>query len=291
MHRHRTVRCLLNLVIMAIALLFAGVNSSAAEDLPEAMTILLKNIEASGGFAAYQQIHNMKIAFTGETAWNNKNEEPRPLSMESTIYQEKPNRYYEFQRAELPDGSRIKREYGTDGSVVWKMLSIDKSYPQTWIIKGRERINILVGWHFPFDLQQSPYKSFKTVGVKAIDGRTCDEVIMEPTEGDPRTAWYDKNDFSLVAIQLNGGALLSGNASVQPILTKFYDYRKVNGVMMPHKIVSTVMGWGTDDYPNRTIITIKSIEMNIAMPKNRFALPPLIKARLKSENTGNTVVD
>ena len=275
------LRAIVVMVSIAVLLLAMAGKSATAEDLPEAMIILLKNIEARGGAAAYQQISNMKVTYSGQVAWHNSNQPARPLAMEMTIYQEKPNLYYQFQRAESIEGGWTTMEYGTNGDVVWGIRT--KDFTRAAVITGEDRANALVDFHFPFELQRSPYKGFKTSGIKTINGKECYEVIMEPAEGTPRTAWFDKKDFNLAAIQWNhNDAFMPWPYSIQPRLIKFDDYKKVKGVMVAHKMEITMLGWGTDAYPNRTTLTIKNVEVNIDMPKDRFDLPPKIKAILKT---------
>ena len=282
MNRRRTVQRIL-IALVGISLLFAGgVNSFAAEELPLAMTILLKNIEASGGVIAYQKINNMKIVYAGEVVWNNNGQTPRPLSIESTVYQEKSNRYYQVLYLEDIAGGNIKVEVGTDGREVWRIIWQYNKSPQAAVITGEDRANTLVDFHFPFDLHHPVYKSYGTVAVKDIDGRACYEISMVPFEGDPRTLWFDKETFSLAAVQSSNGNSLSMN----PQMIKFSDYKKINGVMVAHKMEIYELGFGTTKYPARTTLTAKSIEMNIAMPKDRFALPPMIKKLVKEEKGG-----
>jgi hypothetical protein len=288
MTRNRSVQRVL-LVFIGIAVLSLGVVnvSAAAENLPDAMTILMKNIEARGGFAAIGQINNWKVVYHGESPWHNsgsilnsKGSEWR-ITTETTIYQEKPNHYYSRVDVDWWGGlgakqKRDKLQYGTDGQVVWKMVAQFNQNMRPEVIVGEDRANTLVDFHFPFDLQQSPYKSFQTVGVKTIDGKACYEVTMKPSEGDPKTAWFDKDSFLLMAVQSSNGNIFSPF----PQMITFSDYRKVSGVMVAHKMEVLELGRGTDTYPLRMTMNIKSIEMNIAMPKDRFELPPQIKALL-----------
>jgi len=52
------------------------------------------------------------------------------------------------------------------------------------------------------------------------------------------------------------------------------DYKPVGGIVMAHRNVTKLMG-------QERIVTVQSIEHNVDLPADRFALPPEIKALIK----------
>ena len=60
-----------------------------------------------------------------------------------------------------------------------------------------------------------------------------------------------------------------------PVSIYLKDYKRVDGLLIPHNIQAFPEGGGSED------VTITSVEHNVEMAADRFDLPPEIKDLLK----------
>ena len=133
-------------IALAAAVLFAtgAARLAAADDLPKAETILDKFIDATGGKAAYQKIHNEMTTGAMTIAANG-------ISGTLTVYHAEPDKSY----TEINIEGVGKLMEGTDGKVAWSLSAIQGPHvkegsvtKKIWLISFSTRARR--GWHGSF---------------------------------------------------------------------------------------------------------------------------------------------
>jgi len=67
---------------------------------------------------------------------------------------------------------------------------------------------------------------------------------------------------------------IENQAGTIPSDSYLSDYKRVDGILLPHKTVTKLMG-------QERITIMESIEQNVQLPPDRFDLPAEIKALMK----------
>jgi len=250
------------IVLVALLMCVAGprVLAASEEKLPEAETILDKYVEVTGGQAAYDRITNRVIKSTFEIMGQG-------AKMSVTVYEARPNKTYVVVEAAM-FGMIMS---GTNDDVVWETSTMRG--PQ--IKKGKEKADALreavfdkfVGW-------RKLYKKAECTGVGTVADKPCYKIAMTPHEGNSQTFYYDQASNLLVK---TGSVVENPGGPIPiPVETFLSDYRKVDGIMMAHKVSISVMG-------QERVMTIESVQHNVEMPEDRFALPEDVQALVDKE--------
>ena len=231
---------------------------AAPDKLPEAAKILDKYVEVTGGKAAYEKIKNSVTKLTFEMV-------SQGIKAPMTIYAAMPNKLYVL----LESDALGKIEEGVSGDVAWEMTMM--MGPQ--VKEGQEKIDKLRDAAFDAVTQwRKLYDKAECVALETVDGKPCYKIIMTPNEGKPRTFYYDQSSNLLVKAEVVVETMMGSI----PVVSKPGDYKKVDGILIPHKISQIIMG-------QERILTTKSIEHNVEMPADRFELPDPIKELLKQD--------
>ncbi len=224
--------------------------------LPSAEKILDKTIKAQGGRQAFEMLHSRVSTGTFEIVGQRQ-------KGRRTLHESSPDtRYLELQ---LRPGQTLKT--GTDGFVHWEIAINGEAKilegDEKTISARRGRFNAQLHWR---DL----YEKVECVGKESLDGRACYKVRLTPKVGGEITTYYDsKTGLPTRKDEVRENE--SGELLIEDLLS---DYRKVDGVMLPHKITRHVRGGPR----TATYITIwESIEHNTDMPSDRFELPDKVK--------------
>ncbi len=231
---------------------------SAADALPKGEAILDKYIEVTGGKAAYEkkttEVSIGVFEFTG-----------KGVKARITSYQAAPNKSYTMIEIE----GIGKMEEGTDGSVVWERSAIKGPRLKS----GEERAVSLRGANIQRDVRwRDFFQKVECTGVEPIDGHVCYRVVLTPKDGQTETRYYDKKSYLLVRTSM----ILKNEMGEIPTEMSVSDYRRVDGVLMPFQLKQKVLG-------QEFTITHQSIQSNVEIPKERFALPEDVKALVASQ--------
>lgn len=222
------------------------------EKLPTAEEVLDKAVDALGGKAALEKHRNRVSKGTFEIP---------AMGQKGTLhsFEAEPNKYYQV--IELPGG--LKVESGSDGEVYWDVQ------PQgARILEGEEkafkerdsRFNGPLHW-------RTLYKTVECVGIEKVDEQPCYKVVMTPERGAPQTIYYDTDSYLALRMDV---VLKTPQGPIQAEL-RFADYKKVDGVRLPHKLTQKMLGM-------EQVMSIETIECNAEIPAERFALPQPVKA-------------
>jgi hypothetical protein len=230
----------------------------AADALPTGEAILDKYIEVTGGKAAYEK-KRTEIA-TGVMEFTGKG-----VKAHMTTYQAAPNKSYMV--VEI-DGIG-KMEDGTDGSVVWERSALKGPRVKT----GEERAISLRGAAIQHDAHWRDYfQKAECTGEEPLDGHICYRVVVTPKVGQPEIRYYDKKTSLLVRSNM----ILKTEMGEIPTEMNVSDYRRVDGVLIPFQLKQKVLG-------QEFTVTNNSIQTNVDIPSDRFALPEDVKALVQAQ--------
>jgi outer membrane lipoprotein-sorting protein len=236
----------------------AGASSAqiSQQEFPKAEQILDRYVEAIGGLAASEKIHNRVSRATVEIP-------AAGIKLSVTMYQARPNKAYSV----VESAATGKIESGTDGEVAWQISATNG--PQ--LLEGKEKTNSLhINIFDRLVYWRKVFKQVETAGIEDVAGKACYKVVATPPDLPPQTMFFDKESYLLVKVSMT----MESQAGTIPLESSLSDYRSVDGVLMPYKTVIKTIG------PER-ISTVDGIEQNVNLPADRFALPAAIKALIK----------
>lgn len=251
-----TTRATLLTVLLAARPMLAQAPAAAKPALPAAETVIEKYIEATGGMKAYSAAHNM--ISTGSFAMP-----AQGLKGTVKVYAAEPNNQYAV--VEIPGVGTI--EEGSNGEIAWEVSALTgariKAGDEGAAALREGAVDAMSNW-------KKYYSSAVTDGVEDIEGKPCYRVIMTPKKGSDETTFFAKDS----GLMLQRNAILDSPMGKVPVTVTVSDYRKVNDLLLPHKIVQNVMG-------QQIVMALDSTLLNADIPKDRFALPAAVKALQK----------
>jgi hypothetical protein len=116
------------------------------------------------------------------------------------------------------------------------------------------------------------YAEAECVGTETVNGKPAYKVILTPKDGPPQSLYFDQASNLLVKV----GLTVENPMGVIPVESFLEDYRKVDGLLLPYTVKVVVMG-------QERLMTTESIEQNVDLPEDRFALPEPIRALIDDE--------
>ena len=138
---------------------------------------------------------------------------------------------------------------------------------------GQERTDFLRETHFDrFASWRDLYAEAKCDGIETVDDRPAYKLLLTPVEGKQQTMYFDTESKLLLKHEF----VIENAIGSIPITSHVSDYRKVDGVLMPFKVKALIMD------QERVLIT-ESVEHNVELPADRFALPAEIRSILEQE--------
>lgn len=213
---------------------------AAAGDLPAAEDLFARSTAAIGG-DALEEVKNMAAEFSFSMP-------AMGLATNGESYIERPGKTYSM--ISLVAMGSADFESGVNGDIAWQ------NNPQMGLrlLEGNERrMAIRGGWLDPFAGWKELWETAETVAEESVEGAVCYKVVLTPADGDPMTAWFDKETGLLVQEELPVPEMGSS------VVTKFSDYREVSDVKQAHRIEQegmmaftieyTDVRYNTDDIP------------------------------------------
>jgi len=101
-------------------------------------------------------------------------------------------------------------------------------------------------------------------GTETVEGRETFKLKVTSGKDQVRRVWVDKETF--LDVRVDGTRKMDGKQ--RPVWTYFRDYRKVNGLMIPHLLETTVEG-----IPGSEKIVIERVVVNPDLGNDRFQKP------------------
>ncbi len=247
----RLMRGIALAAVLALAAVVVATPSVAQESLPKAEKVLDKFVKASGGKAAFDKLENRVVKGSFSIP-------AMGISAPLTVYSARPNKSYTVIESEALG----KIEQGTDGEVVWEMSTMSGPV----VKEGDERAELLKMSTFDRVVHwRDNFENVETVGTEEVDGQPCYSVRQTPKFGNEEVYCYDAVTYLPTKIEMT----VMTQMGDFPMVMLPSDYRKVDGVLIAHKATIEVM-------QQERIITTESVEHNVDLPADRFALPEQI---------------
>jgi hypothetical protein len=245
-----------SLVPMLILAGLSGPRIVRAQDvkLPPGEAVLDRHVQATGGKAAYAKVHNRVTKGTLEMVGQG-------IKFSMTSYAARPNKMYAVMESETFG----KIEKGSDGQVAWELGLMTGPV----VKEGEERALMLRGATFDAVPDwRKLYKQAECIGLEPVDGRACYKVVLTPRDGaSGETRYYDQETHRVAMIEMS----LELPSGTIPMELYPSDYRQVDGILISHKTRVVVLG-------TERLMTTESVEHNVKLPADRFALPEEIQA-------------
>jgi hypothetical protein len=257
---------------LALSTSLAGQGESKASGpdsqpvLPTGEEVLSRYVQATGGRKAYDRIKTLVICSKASRLWSQ-------ILIEE--YWAPPGRYYGIMRREEevgPPEQRVHKstvifQQGMNGPVVWKVtetMTLMATDKERWRIKWRAALDRDVRW-------RDFFLTAECKGIKEFEGRSCYAVEMDPTEADLRTDYYDTETHLRVGTE---GIIRNYLSDRLPTLHTYGEYHKFGRLLLPTEDTVPI-----GEMPG-VAVTIETVDVNVAIPAERFDPPPNIKALL-----------
>lgn len=240
--------------------------TKSTEGLPSGEEVMKQHMAKTGGKDAYDKIQNRFAEGTLEIVGQG-------VSIDMKTWSARPNKVLVKIDSELTG----KIEKGCDGKVIWENTLVGGPV----IHEGDQRANGLRDSTFErFVYWDTIYDTAECVGEKKIGDRDCYEVVLTPPAkedgsenqgskiagGSPMRVFIDKEDYLIRKIH----AVIISEAGKIEVEAYPEDYRKVDDIMLSHKIKMNLLG------QNR-LVTVNNVKHNIKLPDNHFDLPDEVK--------------
>lgn len=245
-------------LLVLAALVATALPAFAQEEKKEDTTakvdeIISKMIEASGGANAYRSIKN-RVA-TGKMIIPAQD-------MEASFKRVEAAPASTYLRIEI-EQMGMTQEQGSDGKVAWAKDSIGG----TRLLEGAEladnlaesKFNSILEWK-----QMFPKRSYE--GEADFGSKKCHKLLMVLASGTEQTWYVDSETHLQMGIETTE-PLAMGKVKVTVVMK---DYKKVDGVMLPHRMEMTQMG-------QEFAIELENIKQNVELDENAFAFPDDVK--------------
>ncbi len=231
----------------------------AGDDLPTGAQVLDNYIKSTGGKAAHQRIKNRVIKGTMSVSVAGQE-----MSISLARCAAAPNKLHVTM--EMP-GMPGAIEQGTDGKIAWMLSGAGAQ-----VLDGEQADMMIRDAIFNKDLRwQEVYSDAQCVALTEFDGMQCYKVVLTTKGGEEETAYYEKDTW----LQRGVESTRQNPLGAAFIVSKIRSYKEVSGVLFPHSIAQTI----TSGQVSREVThTFDSIECNVDLPEDRFALPEQISA-------------
>ena len=111
-----------------------------------------------------------------------------------------------------------------------------------------------------------PSAEVKVIGEEKVEGKDCYKVEAVTPEKETIISYYDKNSGLLLKL-ITPVETPQGKITTTSVVS---DYKKVDGVLMPFKMVTRIL-------TQEVAIEFTSHEANVKIPMNRFQVPADVK--------------
>jgi hypothetical protein len=224
----------------------------AADPLPSAESVLDRYVQVTGGKQAYEKRKTEIAHGTVEFA-------SIGIKGSMTRYAAEPDKYYTSMDIE----GLGKVEMGVNGQVAWENSALLGPRVKNGVERAeaiREgSLNSTVNW-------RKLYPKVQNAGIEIIDGEDCYKVVMTPTEGQPMIGYYQKKS----GLQVKLTTVSSTQMGDIPVELTASDYKDFGGILEPAKVTQKAG-------PQEFTMTLDSVEVNPAIPPDRFALPAEVR--------------
>jgi hypothetical protein len=220
----------------------------AGETLPPAATVMDAYVEATGGLDAYDRIHNRISEGVLEIVGQG-------VSLSMTISNARGARLHVVAESDLTG----TLESGVCDGVVWERNLV--TGPR--IKDGIEReIAIRDAALDKYARWRSVFSQVETVAVEQVERASCYRIQAEPTVGKAMTLFYDRDSGLLLRVD----TVVETAMGEIPVEARFEDYRAIDGVLLPHRLRTTLMG-------QERLFTATKVRHNVDLAEDAFVPP------------------
>lgn len=244
------------MIVLVATTAWTALPAKGQQKLPSGEELMDKYVEKSGGKEAYGRIKNRKTIAIMKRSQN----EARVI----THAAEPGNRHEETQWAKV-DSIR-----GITGDVVW-----GSRHNRGRIFDGatREQELIKAFFHMPLKWREL-FEKAECEKITKVVGKNCYEVELTHKSG---ATWIYYLDVDTMLPVMMERILRGRGDNVVTVQFHMDDYRKVDGILYPFRVMRNYSG-ETD-----LIIEYESIEHNVDLPADLFELPPEVKKLLENK--------
>lgn len=224
--------------------------AAATANLPSADQIMDKFIDATGGRANYEKVTSRVIlGKIGIPAAN--------ISGTMETYEVAGKVYANI---EIAGVGKIERGY--DGKTAWEITAA--TGPR--IIDGPEKDEMVREAQFDTDTNWKKYYTAAVTGTDTLNGELCYKVAFTKPDKTVETRYFSKDSGLLLKSQ---GPEVSQQGQIDVSAT-LSDYKDFGGLKTPTKVQQEAGG-------QTLLLTTDSVEDNVPIPPEKFALPDDIK--------------
>jgi hypothetical protein len=250
-------------MLLAVSLLLPFGTAFGADAPPTAESILDRFVEVTGGKDIYEKRKSEVVHGTIEFA---------AMGLKGTVveYYQEPGSFY--MAMELPGAGKI--ESGLTNGVAWENSVLQGARIKT----GEEKAQTLREADMnSFDHWRDVYRKAEMTGEETVEGEPCYKVVLTPAEGRPETLFFEKKTGLMRKTTVVAASQL-GDISAETTST---EYRRFEGILEPSKITERVAG-------QVFTITVETVESNVAIPAEKFALPEEVKLLLAKQSSAKS---
>jgi cytochrome oxidase Cu insertion factor (SCO1/SenC/PrrC family) len=102
------------------------------------------------------------------------------------------------------------------------------------------------------------------VGTEKVEGRDAYDIKVTMRDGQVRHVWVDTKSY--LEVKIDGSRRMDGK--LRPVWTYYRDYKKVDGLMIPHLLETAVQGVAGSEK-----IVIERVAINAPLADSRFSRP------------------
>jgi hypothetical protein len=152
---------------------------------------------------------------------------------------------------------------------VWEVNTVQGAR----LLEGAEREAKLRSMTFNDEVRwRELYPKVECTGVEDVEGKPAYKVVLTPKAGKPITQYYDKASRLLVkSVQTEEGPM--GEIPIEGLVG---NYKKVDGVLIPHKLTMKIL-------TNEMVLQVTEIKQNVDLPADAFKMPDEVKALVEKK--------
>ena len=223
-----------------------GATAQKAQASPEAVKILNRYIQVTGGAAAYAKVKTQQM--TGKLELK-----AMGLSGAVTILTKEPNKFFMSQSI----GGAGETKVAFDGKTGWSKDPLGTFR----ILKGKELVEARLQADTSATVKwEKLYRKIELKGKEAVNGSPAYKLVLTPKSGNTITQYYDVASGLLVRTD----TVAVSPQGTFPTETYLTDYRVVDGVKIPFLTRIKLAAY-------EVTMTISSVKNNLAIPDSKFA--------------------
>jgi hypothetical protein len=242
---------------ISTALVVPQARGQSTAALPKAETVFAQYVEATGGRAAYEKFKNRISTGSFEIVGAN-------LKGKVTLIQAAPG-----QLSMTTDlGPLGKTRSGTDGKLAWEVSTIGGER----LLEGDEKEAMASQALFNAEIRWSERgEKAECVSIEDVEGKPAAKVVLTRKSGKTLVEYYDLASHLLVK-----QTITTKGPSGELVVDQFPgDYRREDGVLMPHSTKQKVLG-------QEMVLRFDEIKHNTDLAADTFAVPAEIVSLQKS---------